>query len=160
VGLDDRAIDRQPDPQVLRLGRVEGVEERLETLGDEPDTPIVHHHEHALGGVDPLADLSWARPPGGATQGVDGVDEQIAQQVWHLEAIAQRPRRIRGQIRLQRYALAVHVAAHQNDHLQERVFTSSHSCRGDGWPSPVNNFRRHPDALPSPMRASPPPSIR
>jgi hypothetical protein len=38
--------------------------------------------------------------------------------VWHLEAIAQHPRRIRGQIRLQRYALAVHVAAHQDDHLQ------------------------------------------
>jgi hypothetical protein len=63
-----------------------------------------NNHDHALGRVDPLADLSGARPLGGATQGVDGVDEQIAQHVWHLEAIAQRPRRIRGQIRLQRYA--------------------------------------------------------
>ena len=40
------------------------------------------------------------------------------QPVWHLDAIAQHPR-IRGQIRLQRLALAVHVAAHQNDHLQD-----------------------------------------
>ena len=118
VGLDDRATDRQPHPQALRLGRVEGVEERLETLGDEPDPRIAHCHEHALGRVDPRADLSRARPED-ATQGVDGVDDQIEQHVWHLDAIAQHPRRIRGQIRLQRYALAVHVAAHQDDHLQD-----------------------------------------
>jgi hypothetical protein len=69
--------------------------------------------------MDPRGDLSRARRLGDATQGVDGIDEQNKQPVWHLEAIAQHPRQIRGQIRLQRSALAVHAAAHQDDHLQD-----------------------------------------
>jgi len=32
----------------LRLGRKEGVEEMLETLGGEPDARILHRHDHAI----------------------------------------------------------------------------------------------------------------
>jgi len=60
------------------------------------------------------------------------------------------PRQIRGQVRLQRHALAVHAAAHQDDHLQMRMFTSNHTCRGGQQPSTVNYFPAPRCARPSP----------
>jgi hypothetical protein len=44
-----------------------------------------------------------------------------------MDAIAQHPRQIHGQVHLRRHALVVHIAAHQNDPLRMKGFTSSHA---------------------------------
>src|ERR1700722_15892247 len=43
--FDDRAADRQPQPQAVRLGRMEGLEEVLESTRRQSGTRIAHSDE-------------------------------------------------------------------------------------------------------------------
>lgn len=59
-------------------------------------------------------------PLGDTTQGVDGVDKQIEHHLLHLDAITPHRWQGRGQVRLQYYAMALDVVAHQGEHLQDQ----------------------------------------
>src|SRR5262245_8827896 len=49
--LDERAADKQPDAHAADLGRVEGIEQRIEALRGEADAGVAHHQTHAIGAL-------------------------------------------------------------------------------------------------------------
>ena len=48
VGLDYRAADRQSHSHPLRLGRIKGFKETVQTLRIQPRTRISYHHKRAV----------------------------------------------------------------------------------------------------------------
>jgi hypothetical protein len=75
VCFDNRAADRQPQAQPLRLGRIEGLEQPVETLRVQARPGIAHGDQDARRRIrlGPHHDL--ARPVAHTTQGFEGVDE-------------------------------------------------------------------------------------
>ena len=100
VRLDNPAADRQPHAQAVRLGRIEGVEQPVETLRLEPRARIAHRNQHRRRGHGLRAHPQRARPRAAATHGFDGVHHQIEQHLLQLDAVAQNPRHLLGEVRL------------------------------------------------------------
>src|SRR5215471_19161721 len=113
VSCDDRTADDQPHTQALGLGRMEGLEKSIETLGIEPRARISDCNQHVgpfnLGQVIMLESLSlqftnlgeiWfthrglsgfpgaylelSRTLAGCSHGFDGVDQEIENHLLQL----------------------------------------------------------------------------
>jgi hypothetical protein len=96
--LDDRAADRQADPQPLRLGRDEWLEQPYGDLGRDAragvgDADRNHPVGVALGGERQL-------PPSAALRGFDALRNQVDNDLLQLDAVDQRLGQLRGDLQL------------------------------------------------------------
>jgi hypothetical protein len=109
MGFDDRTADRQSHAYPVGLGRVEWVEEALETLRAQSGTRISHNDEHAVRLLH-SADHQLAGPLAGVAHRFDGVDDQVDDNLLQLDAIASNERQALRELRLQRDAIAQQFA--------------------------------------------------
>src|SRR5213083_1686231 len=86
--LHDRAADRQPHPQPLRLGADEVLEDSLQLGVFDPDSAVTDRDgdapHHGLAGVDPY--LAWAVR--GEDSGLCSVDDEVHDDLSELNGIS------------------------------------------------------------------------
>ena len=90
MGLDDGLADRQSEAEAVRLGGEKRLEQVGELAGVEADTAVDHLQVRpVLGGADDdLYALAFGRQ---AAPGVDGVLDQVEQDLLDLRAIGENP---------------------------------------------------------------------
>ncbi len=120
--LDDAEADRQPEPRALAhgLGGEEGVENAAQVLGRDPRAGVGHFHDGQL-----LRRVGRGRDPDGpvgfAVVGVDGVGDQVEEDLLQLGGVGEQRRQGGIQFGEKLDAAAAGFALHQFDHLPQEA---------------------------------------
>ena len=121
MSIDDGAADVQAYTHSVAFGGVEGVKQLVHALGLEPAAGISDGHAHAITGLPGALDEQVPRPVVHVGHRVDGVTKQVENDLLQLDPVAGNGRKISGEFRLQRDAVALELAQRQRDDLSRRV---------------------------------------
>src|SRR6185436_8991481 len=121
MSLDDRAADRQPDAHASLLGRVESIEQFVETLTIEAYAGISDRDANVRGPVRYGTDH---QPPGtivDVQHRLGGIAKQIQNDLLKLDAITHHERQGLSQFELESHAVPLKIVHRQCDDLPRRL---------------------------------------
>src|SRR5205807_6740245 len=96
------------------------VEEVPKARGSQPRTRIPHRDEHAARPGPTGADQQFSRPLADAAHRLDGVDDQVKNDLLQLNSVSLNERQALRELRLHRDAILHRFATGQSNHLKDR----------------------------------------
>src|SRR5262245_44904586 len=120
MGIDDGSADGQPHPGAAGLRGVEGLENSLEMFRINARPRIAYSDQDpSLGLLSPDQQFSWPRLD--RSHCLDGVEDQIQDDLLHLNAIALNGKQAVREASLDRDAIPDDRTARQCNHLADRL---------------------------------------
>ena len=113
MGLDDRAADRQPHSNTLRLGGEEWFKDTVCLFRIESSSRILNLDQHGISVPRRFYEkLPW--PVSEGTHCFDAVDDQVDQDLLQLYSVAEYARQISGKVELYRDMASGRLMTHKN----------------------------------------------
>ena len=128
--LDDRTTDAQPHPHSVGLGAVQRLEEFVSVAWRDPSTNVMHAERDLVVVILHRRDRDDPVLLVGARHRLDGVLDQVEDDLLQQDAVSSHERRIVSKIAVHGHTRAIELAAQQSQSASTVSFRLTRSMTG------------------------------